>query len=85
MDIDEWLNAKEEYTITKDIRSSSVCVTHRLAQLIDGDEKRGQNSEFLVFRTVADSFVKFRRPIQICTQKLPTVLNNSYSTLKRVN
>jgi hypothetical protein len=36
----EWLKVKEEYAITKGIRSFSAYVTYRLAQLISQDKKR---------------------------------------------
>ncbi len=36
----EWLKVKEEYTISKGIRSFSGYVTYRLAQLMNDDKKR---------------------------------------------
>jgi len=38
----EWLRVKEEYTISKGIRSFSGYVTFRLAQLMNEDKKRQQ-------------------------------------------
>ncbi len=37
----EWLKVKEEYVISKGIRSFSAYVTYRLAQLMDEDKKKG--------------------------------------------
>jgi hypothetical protein len=36
----EWLKVKEEYTISKGIRSFSGYVTYRLAKLMNEDKKR---------------------------------------------
>jgi hypothetical protein len=38
----EWLKVKEEYAITKGIRSFSAYVTYLLAQLINEDKKTKQ-------------------------------------------
>jgi hypothetical protein len=36
----EWLKVKEEYAISKGIRSFSAYVTYRLCQLMNEDKKR---------------------------------------------
>jgi hypothetical protein len=36
----EWLKVKEDYTISKGIRSFSAYVTYRLAALMDEDKQR---------------------------------------------
>jgi hypothetical protein len=36
----EWLKLKEEYTISKGIRSFSAYVTYRLAELMEQDKRR---------------------------------------------
>jgi hypothetical protein len=36
----EWLKVREEYTISKGIRSFSAYVTYRLAQLMNDDKKK---------------------------------------------
>jgi hypothetical protein len=38
----EWLGVKEEYTISKGIRSFSGYVTYRLAQLMNDDKNRSK-------------------------------------------